>query len=230
VVLVIGILKKSGSGRPDLIPTLQAVAFLIAAKFRITLSKQLVSIMKSLMNRDSDKIEEMFVHLVANHQIELRAFVVSMMPGSAEVDDVIQSTNLVVWQKRGEFEIGTSFKAWMFSVAKFQVMAAWRDQKRRKEWALPESVLTKLIEEGVASGSEAIVPRHEILHECLQQLRPEDRGLILRRYFDGRRVKDVAAEAGRGVDSVKMSLHRIRLMLGMCVRRIQCAREKEVLP
>ena len=186
--------------------------------------------MKPLMDRDSDKMEEMFVHLVANHQIELRAFVVSMMPGSAEVDDVIQSTNLVLWLKRGEFEIGTSFKAWMFSVAKFQVMAAWRDRKRRKEWAVPESVLTKLIEEGVASGSEAIVPRHEILHECLQQLRPEDRGLILRRYLDGRRVKDVAAEAGRGVDSVKVSLHRIRLMLGMCVRRIQRAREREVLP
>ncbi|MFZ9936456.1 MAG: RNA polymerase sigma factor [Luteolibacter sp.] len=89
-------------------------------------------------------------------------------------------------------------------------------------------MLIKLIEEGVASGSEAIVPRHEILHECLQQLRPEDRGLILRRYFDGRRVKDVAAEVGRGVDSVKVSLHRIRLMLGMCVRRMQ--RTREVLP
>ena len=177
------------------------------------------------MARDSDNMEETFVHLVADHQMELRAFVVSMMPGSAEVDDVVQEANKVIWQKRGEFEIGTSFKAWMFSVAKFQVMAAWRDRKRRKEWGVPESVLMKLIEEGVASGIETIVPRHEILHECLEKLRPEDRGLILRRYFDGRRVKDVAAEVGRGVDSVKVSLHRIRLALGMCVRRIQRARE-----
>ena len=191
----------------------------------ITLLSRPVYTMKTPMARDSDNMEETFVHLVANHQMELRAFVVSMMPGSAEVDDVVQEANKVIWQKRGEFQIGTSFKAWMFSVAKFQVMAAWRDGKRRKEWGLPESVLIKLIEEGVASGDETSVPRHEILHECLEQLRPEDRGLILRRYFDGRRVKEVAAEVGRGEDSVKMSLHRIRLVLGMCVRRIQRARE-----
>ena len=63
-------------------------------------------------------MEETFVHLVADHQMELRAFVVSMMPGSAEVDDVVQEANKVIWQKRGEFEIGTSFKAWMFSGAR----------------------------------------------------------------------------------------------------------------
>ena len=85
--------------------------------------------------------------------------------------------------------------------------------------------LVRLIEEGVASGNEKSVPRHEILHECLEQLRPEDRGLILRRYFNGRRVKEVAAEVGRGEDSVKVSLRRIRLLLGMCVRRRQAARE-----
>jgi RNA polymerase sigma-70 factor (ECF subfamily) len=177
------------------------------------------------MARDSDNMEETFVHLVANHQMELRAFVVSMMPGNAEVDDVVQESNQVIWQKRGEFEIGTSFKAWMFSVAKFQVMAAWRNQKRRKEWGVPESVLIKLIDEGVASGNEKSVPRHEILHECLEQLRPEDRSLILRRYFDNRRVKELATDVGRDVDSVKMSLRRIRLVLGMCVRRRQRARE-----
>lgn len=168
------------------------------------------------------------MHLVAEHQIELRAFVVSMMPGSADVDDVIQETNKVIWQKRGEFEIGTSFKAWMFSVAKYQVMAAWRDQKRRKEWGVPENILVKLIEEGVASAADESVPRHEVLHECLEHLNPEDRSLILRRYFDGRKVKEVAADVGRNVDSVKMSLRRIRLVLGMCVRRRQ--RMREVMP
>lgn len=91
------------------------------------------------MALDSDKMEETFVHQLADHQLELRAFVVAMMPGSAEVDDVVQETNKVMWKKRGEFEIGTSFKALMFSVAKFQVMAAWRDRKRRKEWGVPKA-------------------------------------------------------------------------------------------
>jgi RNA polymerase sigma-70 factor (ECF subfamily) len=176
------------------------------------------------MKRDSN-MEDIFVNLVVEHQMELRAFVVSMMPGSADVDDVMQEANKVLWKKRGEFEIGTSFKAWMFSVAKFQVMAAWRDQKRRKEWAVPETVLIQLIDEATATATEESVPRHEVLHECLGRLRPADRSLILRRYFDERSVLEVSAEVERNADSVKMSLRRIRVILGMCVRQIQRARE-----
>ncbi|MGB6221302.1 MAG: sigma-70 family RNA polymerase sigma factor [Haloferula sp.] len=175
--------------------------------------------------KETSRMEETFVHLVAKHQLELRAFVVSMMPGSADVDDVIQEANISIWQKRGEFEIGSSFKAWMFSVAKFKVMAAWRDQKRRREWWVPEDVLTKLIEESMDDAIRTSVPRHEILKECLNQLRPEDRGLILRRYFDGSRVKALALEVGRSADSVKVSLRRIRLVLGMCIRRRQHQQE-----
>lgn len=175
------------------------------------------------MARNPD-MEATFVQLVASHQTELRAFVVSMLPGSGDVDDVIQDANALIWEKRGEFEIGTNFKGWMFSVAKFKVMASWRDQKRRKVWGVPEEVLMKLIDDAADTAVETTAPRHEILHECLGQLRPEDRGLILRRYFDGRKVKDLAAEVGRSADSVKVSLHRIRQVLRMCVRRRQSAR------
>ncbi|MCH7228817.1 LamG-like jellyroll fold domain-containing protein [Haloferula sp. A504] len=46
-----------------------------------------------------------------------------------------------------KFEVGTNFKAWMFSVARFKVMALWRDQKRRKVWSVPEETLHLLIED-----------------------------------------------------------------------------------
>lgn len=172
-----------------------------------------------------ENIEGAFVHLIAEHQSELRAFVTSLMPGSHEIDDVIQEANKVVWEKRGEFEIGSNFKAWMFSVAKFQIRAAWRDQKRKKEWSVPESVLTKMIEETIASSDHNDLPDHDILHECLQRLRPQDRSLILRRYFDGWRVKKVAFEAGRNADSVKVSLRRIRSLIGLCIRKTQRLKE-----
>lgn len=173
-----------------------------------------------------ENIEGAFVHLIAEHQSELKAFVTSLMPGSSDIDDVIQEANKVIWEKRGEFAIGSNFKAWMFSVARFQVMAAWRDKKRRREWGIPEGLLVKLIDEAIASSQDTEIPGHELLHECLQRLRPIDRGLILRRYFDGWRVKKVAAEVGRGADSVKMSLSRIRALLGVCIRKAQ--RMKEV--
>lgn len=176
------------------------------------------------MTLDRDNEEE-FVHLVVSHQAALRAFVLSLLPGSPEVDDVIQEANAAVWQKRDEFEIGTNFKAWMFSVAKFKVMTHWRDQKRRKEWAVPEETLTQLIEHSEVQGFEQTDFRHDALRLCLQQLRPEDRALIMGRYYQGRGLKELALKIGRKADSVKVSLHRIRLGLRNCVRSKTCKEE-----
>ena len=163
--------------------------------------------------------EETFVQLVVAHQTALRAFVLSLLPGSDEVEDVIQETNAEIWRKRGEFEIGTSFKSWMFSVAKFKVMSSWRDRSRRKEWVVPEETMTKLIEGVETGGYETTEEKQEVLGHCLQQLRPVDRGLILRRYIKGCDLGELAAETGRSKESLKVSLHRLRMMLKACMLR-----------
>ena len=173
-----------------------------------------------------EEFDETVVRLVAEHQTALRGFIMAMMPGSAEIDDVAQEVNVLVWRKRQSFEIGTDFKAWMLTVAKFQVMNAWRKQRNRKESVVPEEVLAQLLEQGIQSAEKGEPPRHEALWLCLDTLRPTDRGLILRRYFDGRKVSQLASELGRSADSVKMSLHRIRTALAMCVRRRLSRREQ----
>jgi RNA polymerase sigma-70 factor (ECF subfamily) len=169
--------------------------------------------------------EQTFVQLVVSHQAALRAFVLSLLPGSPEVDDVIQETNAEIWQKRGEFQIGTNFKSWMFSVAKFKVMSSWRDRQRRKEWAMPEETLVKLVERVETGGLEATEAKLEALRVCLGQLRPVDRGLILRRYIEEHGLGELAAEIGRSAESLKVSLHRIRMALKACVRRKLKVRE-----
>lgn len=164
-------------------------------------------------------IEETFVRLVVSHQAALHAFVLALLPGHPEADDVVQEVNTALWKKRGEFSVGTNFKAWMFSVARFKVLALWRDQKRRKVWAVPEETLHLLIEEAEEVCYEAEDPRHAALRQCIRELRPQDQGLILRRYFDGRSMEEVAREVGRKADNLKGSLHRIRLSLRACVKR-----------
>lgn len=164
-------------------------------------------------------IEETFVQLVVGHQAALHAFVLALLPGHPDADDVVQEVNASLWKKRGEFEVGTNFKAWMFSVARFKVMALWRDQKRRKVWTVPEETLHLLIDEAADACYEAEDPRHLALRQCIQELRPQDRGLILRRYFQGASLKQLAQEVGRKADNLKGSLHRIRLALRSCVRR-----------
>lgn len=165
-------------------------------------------------------LEQTFVQLVVTHQAALRAFVLSLLPGSPEVDDVIQETNAEIWTKREDFRIGTNFKSWMFSVAKYKVMAVWRDQQRRKVWTVPDETLVRLIErieDGAALA--ATESRHEALRFCLGRLRAEDRSLILNRYIAGHNLDNLARETERKKDSLKVSLHRIRMMLKTCLKR-----------
>jgi RNA polymerase sigma-70 factor (ECF subfamily) len=163
--------------------------------------------------------EETFVQLVVSHQGALRAFVLSLLPGFPEVDDVIQEANAEIWKKRGDFRIGTNFKSWMFSVAKFKVMSSWRDRQRCKEWAMPEDTLVKLIERLQTDGVIGDSAKREALQQCLRTLQPADRGLILRRYIGDFSLAELGKEVGRGTGSLKVSLHRIRVVLRTCIRR-----------
>jgi RNA polymerase sigma-70 factor (ECF subfamily) len=163
--------------------------------------------------------EQTFVQLVVNHQPALRAFVLSLLPGSPDVDDVIQDTNAEIWTKRGDFRIGTNFKSWMFSVAKFKVMSVWRDHQRQKVWAVPEETLSMLVERIEAGALAETETRHDALRFCLNRLRAEDRMLILNRYIDERNLDQLAHESGRNKDSLKVSLHRIRTALKACMNR-----------
>ncbi len=168
----------------------------------------------------SEEFDETIVRLVAEHQTALRGFVMAMMPGSSEVDDVVQEANILVWRKRQEFEPGTNFRAWLLTVAKYQVMTAWKRQRGRKESLFPDEVLAKLADDAAAaSGVASPDSRRKALWECLDHLRPVDKALVLRRYFDELNIKQLATEAERSADSVKMSLLRIRGVLAACVRR-----------
>ena len=170
--------------------------------------------------------EQTFVQLVVNHQPALRAFVLSLLPGSPEVDDVIQDTNAEIWTKRGDFRIGTNFKSWMFSVAKFKVMSVWRDHKRRKVWAVPEETLNMLVERIEVGAFAETETRQEALRQCLDRLREEDRMLILNRYIADHNLDRLEQESGRKKDSLKVSLHRIRTALRVCMnRRIRLGEE-----
>jgi len=165
-----------------------------------------------------EEFDETVVRLMAEHQAALRGFVMAMMPGSPDVDDVVQEANILVWRKRREFEPGTNFRAWLLTVAKYQVMTARKRLRRRRESSFPEEMLAKLADDAAAGETPPDV-RRKALWECLDHLRPVDKALILRRYFDDLKIKQLAAEAERSADSVKMSLLRIRGVLAECVHR-----------
>jgi RNA polymerase sigma-70 factor (ECF subfamily) len=97
-----------------------------------------------------------FATLITASQRKLYAYIHSLLDNSAAAWDVLQETNVVLWQKQAEFRPGTKFDAWAFTVARFQVMAWLRDRKRE-----PLDVMTPELCELLAG--DAAAKRHSLI-------------------------------------------------------------------
>jgi RNA polymerase sigma-70 factor (ECF subfamily) len=167
----------------------------------------------------SQQDDRTLIHLT-NHQPDLRAFVHSLMPGDPGVDDVVQQANLVVWRKRSAFKEGTNFLAWLFAIARLEVLAH-RKKAGRKSWLVIDGDLTERLAETMASVSSEI-PNPVLrgaLDSCLKKLTPGEHSVIERYYFDGQSIKDMAESGGRSEGALKVSLHCIRTALRRCIQQ-----------
>jgi RNA polymerase sigma-70 factor (ECF subfamily) len=159
-----------------------------------------------------------FVTLLTRHQPDLLAFIISLMPGDPEVQDVLQKSNLVLWNKRSQFSPGTDFRAWAFAIARFEVLNHLRKQKRARPALLDHGLLETLAAEA-PTCLEPADRRLRALELCLAKLRPQDRELLEFRYSSGLGLQEFAERVGRSVSSLSVTLNRLRLALRRCMAR-----------
>ncbi|MFT5906643.1 MAG: RNA polymerase sigma-70 factor (ECF subfamily) [Cryomorphaceae bacterium] len=158
-----------------------------------------------------------FIKLLTEYQGDLRAFIVSLMPGSSDVPDVLQETNVVLWNKRDSFELGTNFIAWSFQIARYEVHRH-RDKIRRDQRIMFSDELVSLLsDDGPSSiGDDEL---HAALDICLGKLTVSQSELIKERYTPGHSLEDYASRNGRSAGSLRIALLRIRESLKRCVEK-----------
>ena len=147
--------------------------------------------------RDSEFVRE----LTAN-QLPLLLYVRSLLPGDSAAHDVAQQANAKIWEKRDEFELGTNFKAWVFSIARYEVLNYRKRQSRDARLVFSDD-LEQTIATELAGVPDDMQERHEALKACLEKLRPAQRDLLLHRYAKPSTLADYATIVGRSVGSLK---------------------------
>lgn len=156
-----------------------------------------------------------FVGQVTRCQRRLYAFIYALVRHAADAEDVLQECNLVLWRKADEFQPGTDFMAWAFRIAQLQVLA-FRKRRARAREAFDDALIAQLADEA-QTRLEQFDLRQQALLECLQQLRPEQRALVARRYEPGGSVNELARASGRSPKAVSEALRRIREALMRCI-------------
>ncbi|MBT8045485.1 MAG: sigma-70 family RNA polymerase sigma factor [Verrucomicrobiae bacterium] len=168
------------------------------------------------MGKNDINSEAEFVGKIANFQSQLHAFIISLMPGMEGVDDVVQETNLVLWEKRKTFKEGTNFRAWACQIARFKVMNYRKKEANRGRHVMDDKLALMLSEEFEAETGE-LDARMQALNKCLGRLNDDERGLIEHHYYSDSNLDAYATKSGSGADSLRVKLFRIRAALKKCI-------------
>ena len=158
---------------------------------------------------------EEFVRLFVAHEGRLRAFIRSLLPTWADVDEVMQETSLVAWRKFSRFERGTNFLGWVFTIARFEALDHIR-RRGREQLVFSDAVADLMAEEAAPEG-ETLERQRRSLDRCLTKLDETQRELLLLSYQPGARLHEVAARAGRSVQGHYKSVQRLRARLLECI-------------
>ena len=159
-----------------------------------------------------------FLRLFAEHEPAVRAFVRSLLPRREDARDVMQEIAVVLWRKFEEFDAGRDFRKWAFGVARLEVLAFVRDHARDRHVFGAE--VLELIEQEAVEAGPRLEAQREALDECLQKLPEAQRTLVHAAYGPGVRMDALAGERGQTAMSLYKTLHRIRLALIECTRRV----------
>ncbi|MCA9240753.1 MAG: sigma-70 family RNA polymerase sigma factor [Planctomycetales bacterium] len=159
-------------------------------------------------NRDT------FVQLLTKAQLGLLRYITALLGDPEAASNVLQNTNLLLWEKADEFEIGTNFNAWATRIAYWQVKAYCRDRGRDRH-VFSDALVTQLADR--AEDFQDIDLTINLLRGCLQRLRANDRELVAMRYHDGLSIQQLSSRLGKSPSAVKGALLRARRALRSCI-------------
>lgn len=158
-----------------------------------------------------------FIQLLTSNQSRLFAYLLSLLGDRQQAEDVMQETNMILWRKASQFELGTNFGAWMLKVAYYQVLAHRRKINRQSIFVHNDEFLRELADEAL-KATEMTERQQEALQVCLKRLPDRQRDLVRRRYSEGASIKSVAKQLNIAANAVKQALFRARTNLIQCVQ------------
>lgn len=157
--------------------------------------------------------------VVGHYQRRLRAWVAAHCPIGGDADEVAQRTFVAAITRIAEFEIGTSFSAWLFTIARYQLMTEATRLRRLADYhsRIAPDLLARELERRSQQPDEQTLERLQHLKGCLAALGESSRQLIEWRYAAEISLEEMAARTGRTSGALKKQLWVLRRKLQECI-------------
>jgi RNA polymerase sigma-70 factor (ECF subfamily) len=157
--------------------------------------------------------------IVRHHQAAVRAWLAAHCPLGGDADDVAQRAFVAAITRLADFEVGTDFRAWLFSIARYQLMSEITRLRRLADYhsRLAPEILARELERRAQGPEERTSERLMHLRECVAAMGESARQFIRWRYDDQLPLEEMAARTGRSIGAIKKQLWLLRQKLQQCV-------------
>jgi len=165
----------------------------------------------------SDPRDVVTAHLVQALPM-LRTWLRHLGADREQVEDAVQETAVWCCSHATEFVPGTSFGAWARTVARYRLLASWRERGRADD-RLDDDLVGAIPQAEWDAALEGVDRRREALAHCLEQIPAPARRLVDLTYRDGCDAATVARKLASSANAIYLALSKLRRRLRICVER-----------
>jgi RNA polymerase sigma-70 factor (ECF subfamily) len=162
--------------------------------------------------------KDRFRLLVKEYGLLVRGFLSARVYHLEDAEDLAQETFLVAFSKLSAYKLGTNFRAWLLSIAKFQLTNHWRKTKGRANTMdkFRHDIADAIQPEMMKASNQLEKERMAKLLACIAKLPDRTRHLI-RAGLDGVRVESLAEELKVKPNAIYQIRHRAHIALRKCM-------------
>lgn len=184
---------------------------------------------RSLIEAFQEGDEFAFVSLYNRYKGPVYAFCVKMLLNKELAQDVLQETFLRVYENRERLMNSSSFKAWLFTIARNQCL----NQMRRMHTQVPlQDGTTASLLEHVAETPGTKLEKSEriaLVNHFLAQLKPDYREVLILREYQNLTYDEIAAITRSTLSAVKSRLFKARRKLAEVMKASMTERQLAAL-
>ncbi|MCG8451505.1 MAG: sigma-70 family RNA polymerase sigma factor [Pirellulales bacterium] len=149
----------------------------------------------------------------------IAAFIHGMVRERHDVEDLVQQVAETCARKFHEFDEQDglqAFKSWALTIARYEVLRYYKQQKRSTSGFSPDTL--ELIAAEFVQSDELSDDRLDALRHCLRKASGRSKQLIEMRYFRDLTAIQIADRLGLSSGAVRVALCRSRESLAACIR------------
>ncbi len=121
----------------------------------------------------------------------------------ADAEDLVQDLFVDIWESRELIKIKTSWEAYLYTALKYKIFR-FLDRQNVLNISLREELNDIAGEDKIISFEEL----YDLLDDSLNNLSPQCRSVIEKKYFENKKLKEIAEELNISSETVKTHLKR----------------------